>query len=104
MVLAAHLKNDHGAGLSIAYYDTTDGSVLGSAGWTNWDNVVLPVGVCLSRQVDGLHDAYTATCPFTIANDDHDTHNSHLGECAVNLPQLRVAEGCYMPPPRRLST
>jgi len=101
VLLNAHIDNNHGAGLSIAYYDPTDGSILGGAGWTNWDIVVLPVGVCLSGQVGGLDDAYTTTCRFTITDDDHDIATSHIGECAVNRPQLRVADGCYTPPPHR---
>jgi len=101
MVLNAHIKNSHGPGLSIAYYDLVDGSVLGGAGWTNWDIVVLPVGVCMSGQVDGVDDAYTTTCRFTTTDNDHDTPASHLTDCAVNRAQLRVADGCYTPPPRR---
>lgn len=100
-MLNTHIKNDHGPGLSIAYYDPADGTVLGSAGWTNWDIVALPVGVCLSGQVDGVDNAYTTTCRFTITDDDHDTPSVHTQECAVNCAQLRVADGCYVPPPRR---
>ena len=101
MVLIAHLKNDHGAGLSIAYYDLADGSILGGAGWTDWVTVVLPVGVCLSGQVDGVNDAYTTTCRLTMNDDDHDIAASHFGECTVNRAQLRVADGCYTPPTPR---
>ena len=101
VVLTAHLQNNHGAGLSIAYYDIADGSILGGAGWRNWDTVILPVGVCLSGQVDGVDDAYTTTCRFAISDDDHDISASHLGECTVNHAQLRVADGCYTPPTPR---
>jgi len=99
-LLHVHIKNDHGAGLSIAYYDPVDGSAIGGASWASWDTVALPVGVCMSDQVDGL-EACTTTCRFSIADNDHDTPSSHLWECAVNQAQLRVADGCYTPPPRR---
>jgi len=98
MVLNAHINNKQGAGLSIAYYDPEDGSVLGGAGWTGWDTVALPVGVCMNGQVN---DAYTTTCRFTTTDNDHDTPASHLGECAVNRAQLRVADGSYTLSPRR---
>ena len=100
VLLDAHIKNDHGAGLSIAYYDLADGSAIGGASWTSRDTVALPVGVCMSGQVDGL-EAYTTTCRFSSTDNDHDTPDSHLWECAVNKSQLRVADGCYTPPPRR---
>jgi len=48
-----------------------------------------------------VDDAYTTTCRFTTADDDHDIATSHLGECTVNSSQLRVADGYYTPPPRR---
>ena len=101
VVLNAHVTNDHGAEVLIAYYDPTDGIILGGASWTNWDSVVLPVGVCLSGQIIGLDGVYTAICCFTIADHDDDTPNSYLGECAVNRAQLHVADGCYKPPARR---
>jgi len=101
VVLTAHLKNDHGAGLSIAYYDLADGSILGGAGWTSWDTVMLPVGVCMSGQIDGVDDAYTTTCRFSITDDDHDMVASHAEECTSNRAQMRVADGCYTPPPHR---
>jgi len=100
-MLNTHIKNDHGPGLTIAYYDTADGSALGGPGWADWDTVALPVGVCMSGQVDGVDNAYATICRFTIADNDHDTPASHVGECAVNRAQLRVADGCYTPPPRR---
>jgi len=100
VLLDAHIKNDYGAGLSIAYYDLTHGSAIGGASWASWDTIALPVGVCMSGQVDGL-EAYTTTCRFSIADNDHGTPSSHLWECADNRPQLRVADGCYMPPPDR---
>ena len=55
----------------------------------------------MSGQVSGVNDAYTTTCRFTTTDNDHDTPASHLGECAINRAQLRVADGCYTPPPRR---
>jgi len=100
-LLNAHVKNNHGAGLSIAYYDLADCSVIGGAGWANWDIVALPVGVCMSGQVSGLDDVYTTTCRFTVADNDHDTPASHIVECNSNRAQLRVADGCYTPPLRR---
>jgi len=100
VLLDAHIQNGHGAGLSIAYYDLSDGSAVGGAGWTSWDTVTIPVGVCMSGQVDGL-EAYTTTCRFSIADNDHDKSSSHLWECAVNQVQPRVADGCYTPPPPR---
>jgi len=97
-LLDAHIKNDYGPGLSIAYYDLADLSVLGGVGWTGWDIVVLPVGVCMSGLVDGLANVYSTTCRFTVADNDHDTPSAHLTECTIGRPQLRVTDGCYSPP------
>jgi len=55
----------------------------------------------MSGQVDGVDDAYTMTCRFTMTDDDYDMAASHLGECTVNRAQLRVADGCYTPPTPR---
>lgn len=100
-LLDAHIKNDRGLGLSIAYYDLKDQSVLGGAGWADWDAVVLPVGVCLSGAVDALTNAYITTCRFALTDNDHDIPSMHATECTVGRPQLRVVDGCYTPPPRR---
>ena len=100
-LLEAHISNDHGAGLSIAFYDLEDLSVFGGASWANWDDVALPVGVCTSGRVDGLDDTYSTTCRFAVADNDHATPSAHAEECIINRPQLRVTDGCYTLPPRR---
>lgn len=101
MLLDAHINNGRGAGISIAFFDIQDASVLGGAGWADWASVALPVGVCLSGQVEGLDDAYTTTCRFTITDNDHNIPSAHALECTISRPQLRVTDGCYTPPPRR---
>jgi len=101
MLLGVHINNDHSAGLSIAYYDLGDGSILGGAGWRNWDAIALPVGVCMAGLVDGLDNIFSATCRFTTQDNDHDLPFAHAEECTTNRPQLRVIDGCYRPPPRR---
>ena len=101
-LLDIHIKNDRGPGLSIAYYDLKDRSVLGGASWADWDTGVLPVGVCMSGAVDTLANEYSTICRFTAANDDHDSAAAHLNECTVSRPQMRVTDGCYTPPPRRV--
>ena len=98
-LLDAHTSNKHGAGLSIAYYDIQDSSILGGAGWVGWGIVALPVGLCMSGAIDGTN-AYSTTCRFSFADDDHDTPSTHAEECTINRPQLRVADGCYIPPRR----
>jgi len=100
-LLETHLRNNLGPGLSIAYYDLKDGSVLGGASWTNWDAVSLPIGVCTSGRVEGLDNAFSTTCRFAVTDNDHDTASTHAEECTINRPQLRVTDGCYSPPPRR---
>ena len=98
-LLDVHTNNEYGAGLSIAYYDTQDSSILGGAGWANWGTVASPVGLCMTGAIDGTN-AYSTACRFSLANDDHDTSSAHAEECIVSRPQLRVADGCYTPPPR----
>ena len=98
-LLDAHTNNEHGAGLSIAYYDPQDSSILGGAGWASWDTVTLPVGLCMTGTVDGTN-AYSTICRFSFGDDDHDTRSAHVEECAVNHSQLRVIDGCYTPPRR----
>lgn len=100
-LLNAHINNNHGAGLSIAYYDLLDISVLGGAGWTDWDDVAPPVGVCMSGAVTGLDNIYSTTCRFSVTDDDHDIPSAHTEECSVGRPQLRVIDGCYTLPPAR---
>jgi len=97
-LLDVHIKNVDGPGLSIAYYDLADSSVLGGAGWADWDIVVLPVGVCMSGSVDGLATVYSTTCRFTATDNDHDIPSAHFEECTVGRSQLRVTDGCYSPP------
>jgi len=99
-LLDAHINNNIGPGLSIAYYDLNDDSVLGGAGWADWDSVVLPVGVCMSGAVNALANTYSTTCRFTITDNDHDIPFAHDTECTINRPQLRVVDGCYTPPSR----
>lgn len=82
-LLDAHIMNDQGSGLSIAYYDLADRSVLGGAGWADWDNVVLPVGLCMSGAIGGLVDVYSTICRFSITDDDHDMPSAHIQECAA---------------------
>jgi len=96
-LLDLHTNNDHGAGISIAYYDLVDGFILGGAGWADWNTVLLPVGVCLSGQVDGLDDTYVTACRFAHADNDHESASAHEQEYIVNRPQLRVTDGCYAP-------
>jgi len=100
-LLKTHLHNNCGPGLSIAYYDLKDGSVLGGADWINWDAVALPIGICTSGQVEELDDAFSTTCRFTVTDNDHDIPSAHIEECSINHSQLRVIDGCYSPPPRR---
>ena len=100
-LLGAHINNNLGPGLSIAYYDLKDGSVLGGAGWADWDAMMLPVGVCMSGAIDSFANAYSTTCRFALTDNDQDTPSAHYTECTVNHPQLRVVDGCYTPPPRR---
>ena len=99
-LLNTHIKNVDGPGLSIAYYDVTDSSVLGGVGWDDWDVVMLPVGVCMSGSVDGLPTVFSTTCRFTATNNDHDIPSAHLSECSIGRSQLRVTDGCYSPPVR----
>jgi len=101
VLLNAHVNNDHGPGLSIAYYDLKDASVLGGVGWADWDAMMLPVGVCMSGAVDSFANTYSTTCRFAMSDNDHETPSAHITECSVNRPQLRVTDGCYTPPPRR---
>jgi len=98
-LLDIHVKNSRGPGLSIAYYDPKDGSVLGGAGWADWDTLVLPVGVCMSGAVDAFANTYSTTCRFAMNDNDHETPSAHVTECSVNRPQSRVTDGCYIPPP-----
>jgi len=100
-LLKTHLHNDLGPGLSIAYYDFKDGSVLGGADWTFWDVAALPVGLCTSGRVDGLDKVFSTTCRFAVTDNDHDTPSVHAEECTSNHSQLRVTDGCYSPPPHR---
>ena len=99
-LLNIYLRNELGAGLSIAYYDLADGSVLGGVGWTGWDFVDLLVGVCMSGAVNGLDNAFRTVCRFAIADNDHDSPDAHAQECVVPRTQLHVADGCYSPPAR----
>ena len=101
MLINAHVNNDHGPGLSIAYYDLADASVLGGVGWAEWDAMVLPVGVCMSGAIDSFANTYSTICRFAMTDNDHETPSAHVTECSVNRPQLRVTDGCYTPPPRR---
>jgi len=100
-LLDAHVENDHGPGLSIAYYSLADWSVLGGASWADWDIMVSPVGICMSGSIDGLANVYSTTCRFSATNNDHDIPSVHLPECTVGRPQRRVTDGCYSPPARR---
>jgi len=100
-LLDVHITNNQGAGLSIAYYDLVDFSVLGGADWNNWGAVTLPVGVCMAGRVDGLEKTFSTTCRFAVTDNDHETPSSHAEECIVSRPQLRIIDGCYTPPPRR---
>ena len=98
-LLDAHVANDRGPGLSIAYYDVKDRSVLGGVAWADWDAVVLPVGVCLSGAVDSLANAYSTTCRFSVTDGDHDIPSAHIAKCTISRPQMRVTDGCYSSPP-----
>ena len=99
-LLDIHLHNSFGSGLSIAYYDLDDGSVFGGAGWSGWDSVELPVGVCMSGAVNGLDNVFRTICRFAITDNDHDSPDAHAQECVVPRAQLRVTDGCYSPPVR----
>ena len=100
-LLDIHLHNSFGSGLSIAYYDPADGSVLGGAGWLGWRSVELPVGVCMSGAVNGLDNNFRTVCRFAIADNDHDSPDAHAQECMMPRAQFRVTDGCYSPPVRR---
>ena len=100
-LIGAHIGNAHGAGLSIAYYSIEDFSTLGGAGWASWDVVGLPVGVCMSGAVDGIANAYSTTCRFAFKDNDHSSPSAHAEKCTVNRAQLRVIDGCYIPPAPR---
>ena len=101
MLFNIHLLNELGAGLSIAYYDLADGSVLGGAGWSGWDSVRLPVGVCMTGAVNGLDNVFHTVCRFAIDDNDHDSPNAHAQDCMMPCAQLRVTDSCYSPPARR---
>ena len=100
-LLETHSHNNRGPGLSIAYYDLKDGSVLGGADWANWDAVALPIGICTSGRVAELDDAFSTTCRFAVIDNDHDIPSAHAEECTINRSQSRVTDGCYSPPSRR---
>jgi len=93
-LLDAHTNNEQGAGLSIAYYDAKDFSILGGAGWAKWGTVVSPVGLCMTGAVDGTN-AFNTICRFSFGDNDHDIPSVHAEECVANRSQLRVADGCY---------
>ena len=99
-LLSIHLQNAFGSGLSIAYYDLADGSVLGGSGWSGWDSVEPLVGVCMSGAVNGLDNNFRTICRFAIADNDHDSPDAHAQQCVVPRAQLRVTDGCYSPPAR----
>ncbi|KAH7096738.1 hypothetical protein BKA62DRAFT_820963 [Auriculariales sp. MPI-PUGE-AT-0066] len=97
-ILDAHVNNALGSGLSIAYYSTEDGTILGGAGWDDWNTTTLPVAVCLSGAVGCLADTYVSTCRYSTREDDFGDPLAHVPECAKNLPQQRVTDGCYLNP------
>ena len=101
VLLNIHLLNELGAGLSIAYYDLEDGSVLGGAGWSGWRAVGRPVGLCTSGAVTGLGNAFRTICRFATTDDDLENLDAHAQECMMPHAQLRVTDGCYTPPERR---
>jgi len=100
-LLNFHLNNELGAGLSIAYYDLKDGSVLGGAGWSGWRVVERPVGLCMSGAVTGLDNAFRTICRFATTDDDLESPDTHAQECMMSRAQLRVTDGCYTPSERR---
>ncbi|KAH7096740.1 hypothetical protein BKA62DRAFT_820985 [Auriculariales sp. MPI-PUGE-AT-0066] len=81
-ILDAHVNNALGPGLSIAYYSTEDGTILGGAGWDDRNMTTLPVH----------------TCRYSTREDDFGDPLAHVPECAKNLPQQRVTDGCYLNP------
>ncbi|KAH7096714.1 hypothetical protein BKA62DRAFT_489449 [Auriculariales sp. MPI-PUGE-AT-0066] len=94
-VLDAHVNNALGSGLSIAYYSTEDGAILGGAEWNAWNTTTLRVALCLSGAVNYLPNAFVSTCHYSMRDDDFEDPQARASECAVNLPQQRVTDGCY---------
>ncbi|KAH7102695.1 hypothetical protein BKA62DRAFT_769549 [Auriculariales sp. MPI-PUGE-AT-0066] len=97
-LLDVHTSLDHGPGLSIAYYSLPDLTVLGGAGWSGWNTTSGPVGLCLSGVIEGIPDAYVTKCRFATRDNDQEDPFSHSRECALDVPQKRVVDGCYVPP------
>ncbi|KAH7096712.1 hypothetical protein BKA62DRAFT_603566, partial [Auriculariales sp. MPI-PUGE-AT-0066] len=96
IILDTHINNALGSGLSIAYYSTEDGAILGGTGWADWKTTTSPVAVCLSGAINDLPNAFVSTCRFSAGDDDlEDSHGVHVPECAMNLPQQRLTDGCY---------
>ncbi|KAH7108548.1 hypothetical protein BKA62DRAFT_764600 [Auriculariales sp. MPI-PUGE-AT-0066] len=98
-LLATHTSPDRGPGISIAYYDLRNLAVLGGADWNGWNMTSGPVGLCLSGAVEGTPDAFLTKCRFASRDDDQDDPTAHARECVSNIPQRRVLDGCYTPPP-----
>jgi len=114
-LMDAHINNTLSSGLSIAYYDLGDASVLGGASWADWNSTALPVGLCMSGAVAdgtvaGQEARYVTVCRFTDHDRDHDYNYASAKElqCIAALPQKFVSDGCYDPQlpigPRAAST
>ncbi|KZV78629.1 hypothetical protein EXIGLDRAFT_708933 [Exidia glandulosa HHB12029] len=86
-------------GRSTAYYKE-DGSFLGSTVWPI-PTTPLPytVFVCMSGRRMDDSNAYRTLCRLALHDDDIDNALVHDRECAVEVPQDFVSDGCYTTPP-----
>ncbi|KZW01637.1 hypothetical protein EXIGLDRAFT_829856 [Exidia glandulosa HHB12029] len=87
------------AGFSVAYYDER-GSILGHTIWPVPTPLPFPVFVCMSGRRNDLDNGFRTLCRTALHDNDIRNPSAHARECAMEVPQLIVSDGCYTAPPK----
>ncbi|KZV92541.1 hypothetical protein EXIGLDRAFT_71417 [Exidia glandulosa HHB12029] len=96
LLLDVHINSK--IGLSIAYYDEL-GSFLGPTIWPVPNPLPFTVFVCMTGRRSDTSGGHRTLCRTALHDDDIHHAAAHIRECAVELPQRFVSDGCYTASP-----